>query len=300
MSLDVKSPFGFISKLSFLFIFLIILSGSLFTIEEGHQGLVLKLGVIRTDANGIPEVMNPGLHIKWPFISKALVFDTRLQTLDIDSSRIVTAEKKDVIVDYYVKWSIHDLSKFYTSTGGNIERAQKLLEQQINNSLRAQFGERSIAEVVSDRSSIMQNLQELADASAIPLGVNVLDVRIKAIDLPTEVSTAVFDRMRAERLRVAAEHRAGGKSQAEATRAKAEAVATVTIAKANQEAAIIRAEGDLKASKIYANAYDKDPKFYSFYRSLLAYQTMFSSDDVLILSPENGFFRPMDGTFKNQ
>ena len=205
----------------------ILIFSSIFAIQEGQQGLVMKLGSIRTDASGNPVIMNPGLHVKWPFISKVLYFDTRLQTLEVKSSRIVTAEKKDVIVDYYVKWQMTDLAKFYTSTGGDVSRAQLLLEQQVNNSLRANVGTKTIVEVVSDRQSIMNNLRMEATKSALPLGITVIDVRIKAIDLPSEVSSAVFERMRAERQRVAAEHRANGQAKAEAIRAKADGDAPV-------------------------------------------------------------------------
>ena len=276
---------------------LIVIFNTLFTVREGQQALVLRLGVLQTLSNGQSDILQPGLHVRTPFISQALIFDTRLQTLDVDSSRIVTAEKKDVIVDYYVKWRITNLAQFYTRTGGDISRAQILLEQQVNNGLRAQFGNRTISEVVSDRSSIMQHLQEEANNSAQPLGLDVIDVRIKAIDLPPEVSVAVFERMRAERMRVAAEHRANGKSEAEAIRAGADANASVILAKATEQSAQLRALGDSKAAKIYALAYNKDPKFYAFYRSMEAYQMVFNSkDNVLVLSPNNQFFEYMGNT----
>ena len=279
-------------------IVLFLIYGSMFSVSEGQQALILRLGKLQKDSQGQPEMLRPGLHFKVPFITRALIFDTRIQTLDIESSRIVTAEKKDVLVDYYVKWRIVNLAKYYKSTGGDAARAEILLRQQVNNSLRAQFGQRTIPEVVSDdRSVIMTTLRQQADHSASPLGIDVIDVRIKAIDLPAEVSSAVFARMRAERQGVAAEHRANGKSLAEAIRAKADASATVILAKANQEAAFMRAGGDKEAAQIYAHAYNKDPQFYAFYRSLKAYQDTFKhKHDIMVLGPRSQFFKYMNST----
>ncbi len=275
-------------------IVLLVLWGSLFTINEGQEALVTRLGKLQT-TNGQPKVYKPGLHMKIPLITEDLVFDTRIQTLDMESSRIVTAEKKDVIVDYYVKWRITNLAEYYKTTSGDATQAELLLQQQVNNSLRAQFGKRTISEVVSDdRSAVMLSLCQSADKSAEPLGIDVVDVRIKAIDLPTEVSTAVFERMRAERQRVASEHRANGKSMAEAIRATADADVTVTLAKANQKAATTRANGDTKAAVIYNAAYSKSPSFYAFYKSLNAYQATFNSKhDVMVVGPDSQFFKYM-------
>lgn len=277
---------------SILVIVLILLFSGLFVVKEGQEALVSRLGNLQVNAEKQPVVYTPGLHFKLPLITEALMFDTRIQTLDIESSRIVTAEKKDVLVDYYVKWRIINLAKYYTSSGGIRARAEVLLEQQLNNSLRAQFGQRTIPEVVSDdRSKIMSTLRGEADQSAKPLGIDVIDVRIKAIDLPKEVSAAVFSRMRAERQRVAAEHRANGKSLAEAIRAKADADVTIMLAGARQKAAKIRAKGEGKAAQIYANAYNKSPSFYAFYRSMLAYQDTFNSkNDLLVIGPNSQFF----------
>ena len=295
----MKSSLNFF-WLVLLFVVAIVLYSTLFTVTEGQQALVLRLGNLQTDSKNVPVVYSPGLHAKIPFIASDLNFDTRVQTLDIDSSRIVTAEKKDVIVDYYVKWRISNLAKYYTSTGGDRSRAEVLLTQQVNNGLRAQFGQRTISEVVSDdRSKIMSSLRGSADQSASPLGIDVIDVRIKAIDLPTEVSAAVFSRMRAERQRVAAEHRANGKSLAEAISAKADADVTVILATENQKAAVIRAKGDKQAAQIYAAAYSANPDFYSFYRSLKAYQATFDSKrEVLLLGPNSDFVKRMNHTTK--
>jgi len=271
----------------------ILILSSLFIVREGQQGLLLRLGKIEVKADGQAKIFNPGLHFKLPFITKVKIFDVRLQTLSPELSRIVTAEKKDVLVDYYVKWRVNNLPLYFTRTNGDFKEAEVLLEQQINDGLRAQFGLRTIQEVVAnERSNIMDVLRNKANHKAAEFGVDVIDVRIKGVDLPTEVSSAVFQRMRAERERVAAEHRSEGKAKAEAIRAQADANATVILAKAKSQAIKLRGEGDAQAAKIYAEAYSKDPKFYSFYQSLLAYGNSFTKkQDVLILSPDSQFFK---------
>lgn len=267
---------------------------SAFVVTEGQQGLLLWLGQIeKNPKTQQPIVLHPGLHFKVPFFNSIKLFDSRLQTLDIKSSRIVTANKKDVLVDYYIKWRISNLPLFFTRTGGNMPRAEVLLEQQLNDSLRAEFGRRTIAEVVAeDRNRIMAALLLQANKNAQTLGADVIDVRIKRIDLPQEVSTAVFERMRAERERVATEHRAQGHAKAEEIRATADKNVTIMLAKANRQAMEIRAAGDAEAAKIYADAYQQDPSFYSFYRSQLAYQKVFANQQsIIVLSPNSQFFK---------
>ncbi|MHA7841099.1 MAG: protease modulator HflC [Gammaproteobacteria bacterium] len=285
----------------YLFIVVMLIGLSfLFTVREGQEAILLRLGKITVDAAGNPNIMKAGLHTKLPFITHVRKFDVRLQTLDIKSSRIVTAEKKDVIVDYYVKWRIGNVPVFYTRTGGDYGRAELLLEQQINGGLRAEFGQRTISEVISeDRSSIMDKLRETAAVSANKLGVHVVDVRIKRIDLPTEVSKAVFDRMRAERERVATEHRAEGKAKSEAIKGQADAKAIVIVADARAKANEIMGLGDAKATNIYASAYGQDPTFYGFYRSLQAYNHTFQDkNDILLLRPDSQFFTYFDNSRK--
>jgi len=278
-------------------VLLIILITCLFEISEGQSGLVLRLGKITTHtnkSNGAEDIVyKPGLHFKLPFIDTIKKFDIRIQTLDIQSSRIVTQEKKDVIVDYYVKWRIADLPLYYKRTAGDPSKVGVLLEQQLNDALRAQFGRRSIKEVVSDdRAEIMTALNKRADQSAQSLGIDVIDVRIKRIDLPEEVSNAVYERMRAERERVAKEHRSEGKAKSEAIRAQADAQATVIVAGAKKSANKLRANGDKEAAKIYAESYSKEPEFYAFMRSLHAYGESFrDKKDVLILTPDSNFFQ---------
>lgn len=277
------------------FFVLLLFYSSAYVVNEGQQAMLLQLGNIVTNAKTkMPYITGPGLHFKWPFINDVQLFDTRLHTLDIKSSRIVTAEQKDLIVDYYVKWRINNLPLYFTRTGGNSAQAQLLLEQQLNDNLRAQFGRRTISDVVSnDRTTIMDTLSKIANDNAQSLGISVIDVRIKRIDLPNEVQTAVFDRMRTERERVATEHRFNGKAEAEAIRANADATATLTVASARTQAAQIRSLGDAQAAKIYADAYNQDPGFYDFFRSLEAYKKIFGAhqQNILVLKPDSQFFK---------
>lgn len=280
-----------------IFLALIFLYSCLYTVNEGERAILLRLGSIETNGHGATIIVLPGLHFKWPLINQVHKFDVRLQTLDITSSRIVTIEKKNVIVDYYVKWRISDLALFYTRSSGNSTQAETLLKQQLNAALRTEFGRHTINEVIADdRANIMDKLQRVANADAQGYGINVIDVRIKRIDLPEEVSQAIFDQMRAEREKAAGEHRAMGKAAAEAIRANADAHAAITISTAKADAARIRGEGDLQAAKIYADAYAKDAEFYAFYRSLIAYRNAFATKkDVLIIKPDSQFFRYFKG-----
>lgn len=276
-----------------LLAFIVLAYSTTFIVNQGQQALLLRFGVIVKNAQGSPKIYEPGLHVKIPFIYQTQLFDTRLQTLDIQSSRIVTAEKKDVIVDYYVKWRIANLALYFTRTSGLRSQALLLLEQQLNDNLRAEFGRRTITDVISDdRTNIMDNLNKQINSTAKELGIDVIDVRIKRIDLPTEVSAAVFDRMRAERERIAMEHRAQGRAKAEAVRANADATVTLTVATATAQAAQIRSEGDALAATLYTAAYSKEPSFYAFYRSMGAYQTVFANkNDLIVLQPQGEFFR---------
>jgi modulator of FtsH protease HflC len=270
-----------------------IASVSLFVVREGQTALLLRFGKMAIDhKTNKPYVYGPGLHVKVPFITQTKKLDARLQTLDMQSSRILTAEQKYVLVDYYVKWRIKDFPLYYTRTGGNSFRAESLLSQKINDALRAQFGVHTISEVIADdRENIMSALRTQADVSAEGLGISVIDVRIKRIDLPQEVSQSVFSRMRADREKVAAQHRADGKAQAEAIRAKADATATVIVAKAKADAANIRAQGDKEAGLVYIKAYGKNYSFYNFYRSLKSYTDVFNDNkSVLVLNPNGHFF----------
>lgn len=281
----------FISAL--LIVILLLASTVLFTIKQGQSGIVLRLGRLVLDSKtGECLVLTPGLHIKWPILDSVRVFDTRIQTLDIKSSRIVTKEKKDVMVDYYVKWKIEDLAQYFKATSGNSFKAETLLEQQLNTSLRAQFGKRTISDVVSGgRDDVMDVLRERAERQAGELGIHVVDVRIKGIELPANTSNAIYQRMRADMQKIANHHRADGHAQAEAISAEADAQVTVVLATAHSEGQVIRAQGQAKAAEIYANAFGKNKDFFAFYRSLQAYENSFTSkQDVLILDQNSHFF----------
>jgi len=285
----IKISLGFV-----IFFAFILLMTSVFTVTEGEHGILLRLGRLVNDAEtGEARVLSPGLHAKTPFVESVRLFDTRLQTLDIKSSRIVTKEKKDVIVDYYVKWRIANLARYFKSTGGNEFKAETLLEQQLNTSLRAQFGKRSISELVSGgRDDLMGLLRDNAEQQASGLGVHVVDVRIKGIELPSSATNAVYQRMRADMQEIANRHRADGNATAEAIQASADAEVTVFLAKARSDGQVMRATGQAKAAAIYAEAYGKNKEFFAFYRSLKAYEGSFKSkQDILVLDQSNAFFR---------
>jgi len=276
------------------FVVVIMLFGSFYTVMEGQEAIVLRLGKIVSYKNNQPVVALPGLHFKLPVIDSVRWFDMRLQTLSVESSRILTQEQKYVMVDYYAKWRIDNIPLYYTRTGGDSDQAKLLLQQKINDGLRAEFGRRALSDVISDaREEIMKKLQTEANNSARDLGIKIVDVRIKRIDLPAEVSASVFERMRAERELVAAKHRFDGKAAAEQIQAEADGKASVIIASAQAQAAKIRSEGEAQAAKIYADAYGKDPEFYEFYRSLEAYRAIFKNNDqnVIVLKPDNAFFK---------
>jgi len=273
-------------------IFTLVVS-SVFIIYEGQRGIVFQFSKIKRDsATDEMMVFEPGLHFKIPFIQTVRKLDARIQTLDEAPDRFVTSEKKDLMVDSFVKWRIIDFSTYYLRTSGSVDNARALLKQKVNNGLRTEFGNRTIKEIVSgDRSAIMQKALESAESSRADLGIEVVDVRIKAINLPTEVSTSIYERMRAERTAVAKEHRSQGQEQAEIIRATIDAKVTIMLAEAQKNAFTVRGDGDAEAAKIYAESYGKDVEFYSFYRSLEAYENSFSSKtDIMIVKPDSDFF----------
>lgn len=265
----------------------LLLYGATFVVSEWQIAIKLRLGEI------VAAYDDPGLHFKVPFLNNIKTFDRRIQTLDSRPQRFLTIEKKDVIVDSYAKWRIADAAQFFRSTGGDNARISRLLSERINTSLRDEFGKRTIQEVVSeDRKELMIQLAKDIDRKAADLGVEVVDVRVKKIDLPAEVSESVYARMRAERERVARDLRALGSEAAERIRADADRQRTVTIADAYREAETLRGEGDAQAADIYATAYEKDPDFYAFYRSLDAYRAAFGqSDSLMVLEPNSDFFK---------
>jgi len=278
-----------------LFVLLFVLSiSSVFVISEGERGIVFQFSKIKRDSQTDKmKVYEPGLHFKIPFIQTVKKIDARIQTLDESADRFVTSEKKDLMVNSYAKWRIVDFSTYFLRTSGSIENARALLKQKINNGLRTEFGSRTIKDIVSgDRDTIMTKALASAESSRKELGIDVIDVRIKAINLPKEVSNSIYERMRAERTAVAKEHRSKGQEQSEIIRSTIDAKVTVMLATAQKNAYIIRGEGDAAAAKIYADAYSQDPEFYHFYRSLEAYKKSFDSkSDIMLVKPDSDFFQ---------
>jgi membrane protease subunit HflC len=239
---------------------------------------------------------NPGLYLKLPLVQNIRYFDTRILTLDpVEPERFITSEKKNVLVDYFVKWRIKDVEKYYVSFSGDERRAVNRLAQTVNDGMRAEFGKRTVHDVVSgQRDDVMESLRKSADLDARRFGVEVLDVRIKRVDLPTEVSESVYRRMEAERKRVANELRSTGSAEAEKIRADADKQREVIIAEAYRDAQRIKGEGDGRASAIYGEAFGKNAEFYAFYRSMEAYKQSFANkNDVMVLQPNSEFFRYM-------
>ena len=285
--------------IAILVLVVVLMSGALFVVKEGERAIVIQFGKVqRDDATGDTKVFTPGLHFKLPFIDSVKHLDARVQTLDDSPDRFVTSEKKDLIVDSYVKWRIDDFARYYLSTGGNKLQAEALLKQKVNNGLRSEFGTRTIGQIVSgERSTLMNQAMEQAATSSDALGIEIVDVRVKQINLPTEVSNSIFQRMRAERDAVAREHRSEGQEQAEVIRANIDAKVTVMLADAERNARQLRGEGDALAAQIYADAYSKSAEFYSFLRSMDAYKASFDSkQDVMVIGPDSDFFRYMNGS----
>lgn len=270
-----------------LIIVLIIAYFTAFKVDQWENAIVFKFGEItRTD-------IGPGLHFMVPVVNTVQKFDMRILNLDQEPQRFLTSEKKDLIVDYYVKWRISNLESFYTSTRGDMQRAELLLSQKINGALREEFGKRTVQEVVaSERGMVMELVHDRLDRLTDDLGVDIVDVRTMRIDLPDNVSTSVYQRMRAERERVAKDFRARGAEAAERIRANADREREVILAKAYREAEIIRGEGDAQAAEIYAQAYSRNPEFYDFYRSLSVYRSGFEGDNsILLLKPDSELFQ---------
>ena len=261
---------------------------SVFRVQEYEQAIVFQFKEIqRSD-------YEPGLHFMIPVINTAQKFETRLLNLDQEPQRFLTVEKKDVIVDYYAKWVISDVEKFYVATrGGDVQYATGLLGQRINRALRDEFGKRTVQEVVAgERGEILDVVETTTDQLRDELGITVADVRTKRIDLPEEVSNSVYARMRAERTRVAKDFRARGEEAAERIRANADREREIILANAYKDAETVRGEGDARATDIYARSFGEDEEFYTLYRSLNAYRTSFNNNsDILLLEPDSDFFR---------
>jgi len=267
---------------------LIIASLSLFVVDQRQTAIVFQLGEM------VSVKTEPGLYFKVPLMQNVRFFDSRILTLDTgEPERFITAEKKNVMVDSFVKWRIVDVKQYYISVGGDEVRARTRLMQTVNSSMREEFGKRTIHEVVSgEREQIMNVLRDKTDADARKIGVQVLDVRLKRVDFPQEISESVYRRMDAERKRVANELRASGAADGEKIKANADKQREVTLAEAYREAQKTKGEGDAKATALYAAAFGRNPEFYAFYRSLEAYKQSFKNkSDVMVLDPSSAFFK---------
>lgn len=308
----------------------------LFIIEEGHKGIILRFGKVLRDSSNNPLIYNPGLHIKVPFIEVVKTLDARIQTMENQADRFVTMEKKDLIIDSYIKWRISNFSRYYLATGGgDISQAEILIKRKFSDRLRSELGKLNVQGIVTDsRNQLMTDVRaSLNDGTAgdesiefqinnfnqfdsdiikndmsskyqyynnsdgvnpnsmAALGIEIVDVRIKQINLPTEVSDAIYQRMRAEREAVARRHRSQGREQAEKLRATADYEVTRTLAEAKCQSLIIRGEADAETANLYAKNFNEDPSFYILIRTLRAYENSFSkkNNDLMILSPETDF-----------
>ncbi|MEQ1601606.1 MAG: protease modulator HflC [Methylophilaceae bacterium] len=269
---------------------LLVFSLSTFTVDQREYALVKRLGKF------VAVKKSPGLYLKVPFVDNVLYLDKRIVTLDwVEPDRFITSEKKNVLVDSFVKWRIIDPVQYYVSVNGDEAKAEQRLSQKVNDGLRAEFGKRTIHDVVSgEREKIMEILRLRADRDARQMGIQVLDVRLKRVDLTQEVSESVYLRMQAERKRVANDLRSQGAGASEKIRADADKQREVIIAEAFREAQRTKGEGDAKAAETYSSAYGKSPEFYAFYRSLEAYTKSFKSkSDVMVLEPNSEFFKYM-------
>lgn len=282
-----------------LLVLFAVIYSSLVIVDEGTRGIMLRFGKVHRDADNKVVVYEPGLHIKIPFIDSMKVLDARIRTLDGAPDRFVTVEKKDLLVDSYVKWRISDFGRFFTATGGgDYTQASNLLRRKVNDRLRSEVGSRTIKDIVSGtRGELMVGARKALNTgqdSTSELGIEVVDVRVKQINLPDEVSSSIYQRMRAERDAVAREHRSQGKEKAAFIQADVDRKVTVILATANKTAQELRGNGDAAAAKLYADAFAQEPEFYSFVRSMKAYEKSFAeSNNMLILKPDSDFFRFM-------
>jgi membrane protease subunit HflC len=280
-----------------LLVLVLVLLGfsSLYTIGEGESALVQRLGKIVSNSKGEPFVAQPGLHCRIPFIDNVRIFDTRIQELATSPSQpltVVTKEQTYLVVEYFAKWRISNLPRFYTSTGGSVRWAETLLEQKINDIVRGVYGKYTSAQAISfNRDAMVAEIKEQANHVGKDQGIYVIDVRIQQITLPTAVMSSVFKRMETERKQFAEAKRAEGVEKSEEVKALADQKVTVIKAQALMQGANLRAQGDREASIIYSKAYGLNPGFYSFYRSIEAYEKSFNNkNDVLVLKPEGQFF----------
>ena len=274
--------------LAVIVVLFLLVSSSLYIVDQRQRAIVFQLGEV------VSVKTSPGLYFKIPMVQNVRFFDSRILTMDAEEpERFITSEKKNVLVDLFVKWRIVDVKQYYISVQGDEALARVRLAQTVNSSLRDEFGNRTVHEVISgERDKIMEIMRQKADADARNIGVEVVDVRLKRVDLPSEVSESVYRRMEAERKRVANELRSTGFADSEKIRSNADRQREVIMAKAYRDAQKNKGEGDAKATKIYAEAFNKNPEFYSFYRSLEAYKQSFQNkSDMMVLEPNSEFFK---------
>ncbi|MCP4009880.1 MAG: protease modulator HflC [Proteobacteria bacterium] len=272
-----------------------VISMSVYTVDEREQALVFRFGeIIRADTE-------PGIKFKMPFVNSVKFFDDRIQTMDAEPQSYLTLEKKNLIVDSFVKWRIRDVREYYVRLGGSKARAHSRLSKRVNDAIRDEIGKRSVKDVVSgDRVLIMDTVRKATDQEAAGLGLEIVDTRLKRVDLDPAISETVYNRMRAERERVAKELRAQGEEEAEKIRANADRQRQILLAEANRTAEKIKGEGDAGATIIYADAYGKDEEFFKFYKSLEAYQRTFNDkSDLFIVDPNSDFMKYMDRSSPN-
>lgn len=274
--------------LAVIVVLFLLVSSSLYIVDQRQRAIVFQLGEV------VSVKTSPGLYFKIPMVQNVRFFDSRILTMDAEEpERFITSEKKNVLVDLFVKWRIVDVKQYYISVQGDEALARVRLAQTVNSSLRDEFGNRTVHEVISgERDKIMEIMRQKADADARNIGVEVVDVRLKRVDLPSEVSESVYRRMEAERKRIANELRSTGFADSEKIRSNADRQREVIMAKAYRDAQKNKGEGDAKATKIYAEAFSKNPEFYSFYRSLEAYKQSFQNNsDMMVLEPNSEFFK---------
>lgn len=281
-----------------------VLFQSIIVVQEGQRGIMLRFNKVHRDADNKVVVYEPGLHFKVPMIDQLKTLSARIQTLDGQEDRFVTVEKKDLLVDSYVKWKISDFGQFYTATGGDYQKASDLLRRKVNDRLRSEIGSRTIKDIVSgSRGELMAGAQKALNAGedgAEKLGIEVVDVRVKQINLPNEVSSSIYQRMQAERAAVAREHRSQGEEKAEFIRADVDRKVVLILANANKTSEELKGQGDAQAAKIYADAFNQEPEFYRFIRSLKAYEESFAEgkNNMMLLKPDSQFFRFMQAPTK--
>lgn len=288
-----NTRFGALVLLGFIFVGIGL---SAFTVNEREHAIKLQVGQV------VESNYEPGLHWKIPLYQNVRKFPRRILTLGDKPERIFTAERRALQVDFFVKWRIVNPVNFYTSTGGSESLANDRLSEIIRNSIVTEFGKRSVEQAISvERADLMRDMLQTASETATGLGVELIDVRVKQVEFPDDVRNAVYREMREERARAAAELRAEGRETAERKKSEADKQRTIILADAYRDSQVIRGEGDARAAEIYANAYSRDPEFYAFYRSIDAYKkSMGKAGDVLVLDPNNEFFRYLNNSTGKQ